>query len=234
MLSLHEVSSSYGDINILKGINLSVRRKEIMTIVGSNGAGKSTLINVISGLVRCTSGEIYFVEERIDRLAPHEIVNRGIVQIPEGRMLFSEMTVMENLDMGAYIPRAAEHKRERLAEVFKLFPRLEERKNQLAGSLSGGEQQMVAIARGLMADPKLLMFDEPSLGLAPVVVDEMFDIIREINSRGIAVLLVEQNVFHALSIADRAFVLENGEVVMEGTGQEILSNERVKEAYLGI
>lgn len=184
MLNLHKVSSAYGDIRILKGIDLSVRPKEIMTIVGSNGAGKSTLINVISGLIRCTSGEIFFMEQRIDALPPHEIVNRGIVQIPEGRMLFPEMTVMENLDMGAYIPRAAAHKKERLGEVLKLFPRLEERKNQLAGSLSGGEQQMVAIARGLMADPKLLMFDEPSLGLAPVVVEEMFNAIREINSRG--------------------------------------------------
>jgi branched-chain amino acid transport system ATP-binding protein len=192
------------------------------------------LINLISGLIRCTSGEIFFMEERIDSLAPHDIVNRGIVQIPEGRLLFPEMTVMENLDMGAYIARAKARKKERLQEVFDLFPKLEERKDQLAGSLSGGEQQMVAIARGLMADPKLLMFDEPSLGLAPIVVEEMFKVIREINSQGIAVLLVEQNVFHALAIADRAFVLENGEVVMEGTGQEILDDERIKSAYLGI
>jgi branched-chain amino acid transport system ATP-binding protein len=234
MLRLREINSSYGDIRILKGINLDVRPKEIMTIVGSNGAGKSTLINVISGLVRCTSGEIHFMNERIDGLSPHEIVNRGIVQVPEGRMLFPEMTVMENLDMGAYISRAAIHKKERLLEVLKLFPKLSERKNQLAGSLSGGEQQMVAIARGLMADPKLLMFDEPSLGLAPVVVEDMFRIIREINGRGIAVLLVEQNVYNALSISDRAFVMENGEVVMKGTGQEILANDRVREAYLGI
>ncbi|MEN6437162.1 MAG: ABC transporter ATP-binding protein [Syntrophobacter sp.] len=234
MLNLREISSSYGDIQILKRLGLSVGPGEIVTIVGSNGAGKSTLINAISGLVRCTSGEILFNNERIDTLPPHEIVNRGIVQIPEGRMLFPEMTVMENLDMGAYIPRAAAHKKERLGEVFSLFPKLEERKDQFAGSLSGGEQQMVAIARGIMADPRLLMFDEPSLGLAPVVVEEMFGIIGEINSRGIAVLLVEQNVFHALSIADRAFVLENGEIVMEGTGQEILSDERIREAYLGI
>jgi branched-chain amino acid transport system ATP-binding protein len=149
-------------------------------------------------------------------------------------MLFPEMTVMENLDMGAYIARASARKKERLEEVFNLFPRLEERMTQIAGSLSGGEQQMVAIARGLMANPKLLMFDEPSLGLAPIVVEEMFKVIREINSQGIAVLLVEQNVFHALAIADRAFVLENGEVVMEGTGQEILNDEKIKAAYLGI
>ena len=174
------------------------------------------------------------MEERIDRLAPHEIVNRGIVQIPEGRMLFSEMTVMENLDMGAYIPRAAEHKRERLAEVFKLFPRLEERRERACRIAQRWRAANGGNCQGSNGRPKLLMFDEPSLGLAPVVVEEMFNIIREINSREIAVLLVEQNVFHALSIADRAFVLENGEVVMEGTGQEILSNERVKEAYLGI
>jgi branched-chain amino acid transport system ATP-binding protein len=234
MLSLRNVKSSYGDIQVIKNISLDVRPGEIMTIVGSNGAGKSTLINLISGLVRCTSGEIRFMEKRIDSLAPHEIVIRGIVQVPEGRMLFPEMTVMENLDMGAYITRAATHKKERLREVFSLFPKLEERKNQVAGSLSGGEQQMAAIARGIMADPKLLMFDEPSLGLAPIVVEEMFKIIREINKRGIAVLLVEQNVFNALSIADRAFVLENGEVVMEGTGQEILNDEKIREAYLGI
>ncbi len=234
MLSLRDVSSSYGDIRILKGISLDVRPKEIITIVGSNGAGKSTLINVISGLVRCTAGEISFMNERIDVLPAHEIVNRGIVQIPEGRLLFPEMTVMENLDMGAYIPRAAEHKKERLEEVFSLFPKLRERRDQVAGSLSGGEQQMVAIARGIMADPKVLMFDEPSLGLAPVVVEEVFRVIREINDRGIAVLLVEQNVFHALSIADRAFVLENGEVVMEGPGKDVLEDEKIREAYLGI
>ena len=234
MLSLRNVNSSYGDIRVIKNISLDVRAGEIMTIVGSNGAGKSTLINLISGLLRCTSGEIRFNEERIDSLAPHEIVNRGIVQIPEGRMLFPEMTVMENLDMGAYTARAALHKKEKLREVFSLFPKLEERRNQLAGSLSGGEQQMAAIARGIMADPKLLMFDEPSLGLAPIVVEEMFRIIRQINERGIAVLLVEQNVFNALSIADRAFVLENGEVVMEGTGREILHDEKIRESYLGL
>jgi branched-chain amino acid transport system ATP-binding protein len=234
MLTLHDVSSHYGDIQALKHIHLDVRAREVMTIVGSNGAGKSTLINLISGILRCTSGEILFMEERIDSLSPHEIVTKGIVQIPEGRLLFPEMTVLENLDMGAYIERAHVRKKESLGEVFSLFPKLEERKDQIAGSLSGGEQQMLAIARGIMALPKLLMLDEPSLGLAPVVVDEMFKIIQKVNSQGIAILLVEQNVFHALSIADRAFVLENGEVMMEGTGQAILNNERIKAAYLGI
>lgn len=234
MLTLHDVCSHYGDIQALKHVSLKVHAKEVVAIVGSNGAGKSTLINLISGILRCTSGEILFMEERIDSLPPHEIVDRGIVQIPEGRLLFPEMTVMENLDMGAYIARASSHKKESLQEVFGLFSKLDERKDQIAGLLSGGEQQMLAIARGLMAVPMLLMLDEPSLGLAPVVVDEMFKIIQKINSRGITVLLVEQNVFHALSIANRAFVLENGQVMMEGTGQEILGNEKIKAAYLGI
>ena len=234
MLTLHDVCSHYGDIQALKHVSLKVHAKEVVTIVGSNGAGKSTLINLISGILRCTSGEILFMEERIDSFPPHEIVDRGIVQIPEGRLLFPEMTVMENLDMGAYIARASSHKKESLQEVFGLFSKLEERKDQIAGLLSGGEQQMLAIARGLMAVPMLLMLDERSLGLAPVVVDEMFKIIQKINRRGITVLLVEQNVFHALSIANRAFVLENGQVMMEGTGQEILGNEKIKAAYLGI
>jgi len=234
MLTLHDVCSHYGDIQALKHVSLKVHAKEVVTIVGSNGAGKSTLINLISGILRCTSGEILFMEERIDSFPPHEIVDRGIVQIPEGRLLFPEMTVMENLDMGAYIARASSHKKESLQEVFGLFSKLKERKDQIAGLLSGGEQQMLAIARGLMAVPMLLMLDEPSLGLAPVVVDEMFKIIQKINGRGITVLLVEQNVFHALSIANRAFVLENGQVMMEGTGQEILGNEKIKAAYLGI
>jgi branched-chain amino acid transport system ATP-binding protein len=234
VLTLRGVSSRYGDIQALKDINLEVRAGEVMTIVGSNGAGKSTLINLISGILRCTSGEILFMGERIDALPPHAIVEKGIVQIPEGRLLFPEMTVMENLDMGAYIERAYQRRQESLQEVFSLFPKLKERQGQIAGSLSGGEQQMLAIARGLMSLPKLLMLDEPSLGLAPVVVEEMFKIIQEVNHRGIAILLVEQNVFHALSLAHRAFVLENGEVMMEGTGQEILNNEGIKSAYLGI
>lgn len=234
MLTLHDVSTHYGDIQALRGVHLMVNPKEIVVIVGSNGAGKSTLINLISGILRCTSGEILFMEERVDTLLPHEIVNRGIVQIPEGRLLFPEMTVMENLDMGAYISRARLNKQENLEKVYRLFPTLRERREQIAGSLSGGEQQMLAIARGLMAHPILLMLDEPSLGLAPLVVEEMFKVIREINEQGITVFLVEQDVFHALSIAHKAYVLENGQIMLEGTGQEVLNNQQIKTAYLGI
>jgi len=234
MLMLHDVSTHYGDIHAIRGVRLTVNPKEIIAIVGSNGAGKSTLLNLISGILHCTSGEIRFMEERIDTLPPHEIVNRGIVQIPEGRLLFPEMTVMENLDMGAYTIRAKPNKKENLNKVFNLFPTLKERREQIAGSLSGGEQQMLAIARGLMTNPILLMLDEPSLGLAPLLVQEMFKVICEINEQGITILLVEQNVFHALSIAHKASVLENGQVMIEGTGQEVLNNQDIRTAYLGI
>ena len=234
ILSLKDVSSHYGDIQAIRSVHLSVEAKEILAIVGSNGAGKTTLMNLISGILRCTSGEITFMKERIDFLDPHEIVSRGIAQIPEGRLLFPAMTVMENLEMGAYGSRARGQRHETLNRVFNLFPTLEERRTQIAGSLSGGEQQMLAIGRGLMANPVLLMLDEPSLGLAPIVVMEMFRIIREINEQGITILLVEQNIFHALSIAHKAYVLENGQVTMKGTAQEVLDNPDIRTAYLGI
>jgi branched-chain amino acid transport system ATP-binding protein len=232
MLTLKNTNAFYGDIQVLKNITLEIQDKEITTVIGSNGAGKSTLINMISGLVRCTSGEIFFRGAKIDTLPPHEIVKRGIIQVPEGRLLFPEMTVAENLEMGAFCNQAKTGTL--MEEVIGIFPKLKERRDQLAGSLSGGEQQMVAIARGLMAGPKLIIFDEPSLGLAPVVVEEMFRVIQEINQKGIAVLLVEQNVLFALSIANRAIVLENGEIVLEGSGKDMANNDRVKTAYLGL
>jgi branched-chain amino acid transport system ATP-binding protein len=234
MLTLNNVSASYGDIQVLDRVNLMVNPREIAAIVGSNGAGKTTLINLITGFLRCTPGEIYFMGERIDILPPHEIVDRGIVQIPEGRLLFPKMTVTENLEMGAYIARARMNKQATLNRVMDLFPVIKDRRGQLAGSLSGGEQQMLAIARGLMANPTLLILDEPSLGLAPLVVEEMFKVILEINEQGITIVLVEQNVFHTLTIAHKAFVLENGRIVMEGIGRELLNHQDIKSAYLGI
>jgi branched-chain amino acid transport system ATP-binding protein len=234
LLDLENISAHYGDVQALENVSLRIKEGQIVSIVGSNGAGKSTTLNTISGVLRCSSGTIEFFGKRIENLPPHRIVELGIVQIPEGRLLFPYMTVLENLELGAFNPQARKGMGENLEAVFRLFPVLEDRKNQLAGTLSGGEQQMLAIARGLMARPKLLMLDEPSLGLAPLLVKQVFETVKEINAQGITVLLVEQNVFHSLSIADEAYVLENGKVVLGGQGKEILSNPQVKEAYLGI
>ena len=234
MLNLANVSTYYGDIQALRDVSLRVKEGRIVSIIGSNGAGKSTTLNTISGVLRSSSGRIEFLGRRIETLPPHQIVELGLVQIPEARLLFPYMTVLENLELGAYSPKARRGKEENLQVVFGLFPVLEERMSQLAGTLSGGEQQMLAIARGLMAQPKLLMLDEPSLGLAPLLVKQVFGTVREINAKGITVLLVEQNVFHSLSIADEAYVLENGRVVLEGDGKRILENPQVREAYLGI
>jgi branched-chain amino acid transport system ATP-binding protein len=213
---------------------LRIEEGQVASIVGSNGAGKSTTLNPISGVLRSSSGSIEFVGKRIENLPPHQIVEMGLVQIPEARLLFPYMTVLENLELGAFTSRARKEIKESLESVFELFPILNDRKHQLAGTLNGGEQQMLAIARGLMAKPRLLMLDEPSLGLAPLLVKQVFETVKRINSHGITVLLVEQNVFHSLSISDEAYVLENGRVVLEGKGKEILDNPQVKEAYLGI
>lgn len=234
MLNLVNVNTYYGDVQALRDVSLRIKEGQIASIIGSNGAGKSTTLNTISGVLRSSSGTIEFLGRRIENLPPHQIVDLGLVQIPEARLLFPFMTVLENLELGAYTPKARKGKEEKLEAVFGLFPVLEERATQLAGTLSGGEQQMLAIARGLMARPKLLMLDEPSLGLAPLLVRQVFGTVKEINAQGITVLLVEQNVFHTLSIADEAYVLENGRVVLEGDGKEILDNPQVKEAYLGI
>ena len=234
LLNLENISAYYDDVQVLRNISLRIKERQVISIIGSNGAGKTTTLNIISGVHQPSSGTIEFLGRRIENLPSHQIVDLGVVQIPEARLLFPFMTVLENLELGSYTPKARNGKKEKLESVFNLFPVLEERKTQMAGTLSGGEQQMLAIARGLMARPKLLMLDEPSLGLAPLLVKQVFGTVKEINAQGITILLVEQNVFHSLSIADRAYVLENGSIVMEGEGKEILGNPKVKEAYLGI
>ena len=234
MLRLRNVSAAYGEVTVLHGVDIEVGAGEVVTIVGANGAGKTTTLRSIAGLVPVTNGTIEFEGEVISGRPAHEIVELGITMIPEGRQLFPFMTVRDNLMMGAFKPQARETADRRLEEVYKLFPRVEERVDQLAGSLSGGEQQMVAIARGLMAKPKLLMFDEPSLGLAPIIVKQVFEVVDRIVAMGTTVLIVEQNIFHTLSIAHRGYVLENGEVVLADTGQALLRNDHVKTAYLGI
>ncbi len=234
MLKLNGVSAHYGDVQALRGVTCQVKEGEIVSIIGSNGAGKSTTLSTISGILPASSGRIEFLGRRIENLSPHEIVNEGVVQIPEGRLLFPYMSVLENLELGGFNDKARLARGNNLKTVFSLFPILQERRNQLAGTLSGGEQQMVAIGRGLMALPKLLMLDEPSLGLAPLMVRQVFDTVKTINGQGITILLVEQNVFHCLSTSGRGYVLENGSIVLEGGGKELLSNPQVREAYLGI
>lgn len=234
MLKLTNVSTHYGDVQALRNVSFEIKKGEVVSIIGSNGAGKSTTLNTISGVLRASSGTIEFIGRRTENLYPHQIVDQGIVQIPEGRLLFPYMSVLENLELGAFNGQARKEKEKNLQVVFSLFPVLQERMNQLAGTLSGGEQQMVAIARGLMGSPKLLMLDEPSLGLAPLLVRQVFETVKAINSQGITVLLVEQNVFHSLSTSARGYVLENGSVVLEGGGRELLNNPQVREAYLGI
>jgi branched-chain amino acid transport system ATP-binding protein len=234
LLKLTNVSTHYGDVQALRNVSFEIKEGEVVSIIGSNGAGKSTTLNTISGVLRASSGTIEFIGRRTENLYPHQIVDQGIVQIPEGRLLFPYMSVLENLELGAFNGQARKEKEKNLQVVFSLFPVLRERMNQLAGTLSGGEQQMVAIARGLMGSPKLLMLDEPSLGLAPLLVRQVFETVKAINSQGITVLLVEQNVFHSLSTSARGYVLENGSVVLEGAGKELLNNPQVREAYLGI
>ena len=234
MLRVEDIHVSYGPVAALWGVGLEVRAGEIVALVGANGAGKTTTLKTVSGVLRPTQGRILLDGEPLDRVRTTEIVERGVIHVPEGRKLFPEMTVRDNLLLGAFARQARPRQRQRLEEVFALFPRLRERERQWAGTLSGGEQQMVAIGRGLMAGPRLLMLDEPSLGLAPIMVEEMFRVIAEIHRAGVAVLLVEQNTEHALSIATRGYVLESGRVVLEGTGAELLANERVREAYLGL
>ncbi|HKP86014.1 MAG TPA: ABC transporter ATP-binding protein [Blastocatellia bacterium] len=233
MIELRDVTARYGDAQVLWGVSIGVREREIATLIGANGAGKSTTLKTISGVVAASAGQILFDGQRIERLPPHRIASLGIAHVPEGRRLFPLMSVRENLELGAVSKEARRRRLESFEKVFALFPRLKERERQMAVTLSGGEQQMVAIARGLMARPRLIILDEPSLGLAPIIVKEMFDIIQAINREGITVLLVEQNVQQSLKLADRAYVLENGRVVLEGAGGELLNDERVREAYLG-
>jgi len=234
LLSLKKVNVYYDQVAVIKSVELYVNDKEIVAILGANGAGKSTLLRVISGLKKLATGEIEFLNERIDTIAPHKIVEKGIIHVPEGRKIFPSLTVLENLQLGAYTPKAKSKREKTLQEAFDLFPVLKERKNQLGGTLSGGEQQMLAIARGLMALPQILMLDEPSLGLAPIMVKEMFRVVNDINSIGTTILLVEQNVFHSLQISNRGYVIENGSIVFEGKSKALLGDENVKKAYLGM
>ena len=233
MLELEGLDVFYGDLQALRGVSLRVESGEIVTLVGGNGAGKTTMLRAVSGLLRPRRGEIRFEGRRLDRLPPDRIVEAGVVQVPEGRKLFPSLTVRENLELGAYTRRSRPARARTLEDVMARFPILRERAAQRAGSLSGGEQQMCVIARALMARPSLLMLDEPSLGLAPMVVQEIFRIIREINARGVTVLLVEQNVRQALATSRRGYVLENGRIVLSGTGQELLESEQTLKAYLG-
>jgi branched-chain amino acid transport system ATP-binding protein len=233
LLTLLDVHSYYGHIHALKGIGLTVAEGEIVTLIGSNGAGKSTTLRTISGMMHPSGGEIRFAERDISRMAPHDIVLAGLGHVPEGRGIFPKLTVRENLEMGAFTVSDPVVVRERMEYGFSLFPRLKERLGQYGGTLSGGEQQMLAIGRGLMAQPKVLLLDEPSMGLAPILVEEIFSIIKEINAQGVAILLVEQNALMALSVANRGYVLETGRIVLEGTGQDLLQNPQVMKAYLG-
>lgn len=234
LINIEKISTFYGDLQALYEISFCIEEGEIVSIIGNNGAGKSTALNTISGVFHPKSGTINFMGNQIEKLFSHQIVELGIVQIPEARHLFPRMSILENLQLGAFVSRARMEKEKTIRYVFDLFPPLEERKYQLAGTLSGGEQQMLAIARGLMARPKLLMLDEPSLGLAPKIVKQVFEVVKQINREGITVLLVEQNVYYSLNISDRAYVLENGKIVMQGSGKNLLKDENVRRTYLGI
>ena len=233
MLNLRGISAQYGRARVLTDVGFDVEQGEIVSVVGANGAGKSTLVRVISGMIRPTSGQIIFCGENITSRPAHEIVLLGIVHVPEGRRLFGEMTVLENLLLGSTHAAARMQRKEGLERVFTLFPILRERQGQRASTLSGGEQQMLAIARGLMSMPRLLILDEPSLGLAPRVVTEILSVIQLLNEQGLTVLLIEQNVRHSLAISDRGIVLENGSVVLVDSGGSLLSNEHTRRAYLG-
>ena len=234
MLEVRGIDVAYGDVAALRGVELAVGEGESVAVIGANGAGKSTLLRAISGLLRPRSGAIVFDGARLDRLAPYEIAALSIAHVPEGRRVLPEMTVEENLELGAYLPRPKARRQETLAWVYEIFPRLAERRRQRAGTLSGGEQQMLAVGRGLMLRPRLLMLDEPSLGLAPMVVEVTFGKIADIRKEGIGILLVEQNVQRALGLADRGYVLEGGRVVLHGTSRRLLDDPHVKVAYLGL
>lgn len=233
LLQIKDMHVHYGAIHAIHGINLNVFEGEIVTILGSNGAGKTTTLHAISGLLPISSGEILFDGKPIHKIPAHEIVGRGISQSPEGRMVFPDLSVGDNLEMGAYLRSDKSQVKEDKEYMFKLFPRLQEREKQLAGTLSGGEQQMVAIARAYMANPKLLLLDEPSLGIAPILVKAIFDAIVEINQKGATILLVEQNAFAALKIAHRGYVITTGEVFTEGNAKDLLEDEEIQKAYLG-
>jgi branched-chain amino acid transport system ATP-binding protein len=234
LLELRKLSFAYGDLRVLWDVDLEVRQGEIVTVVGSNGAGKSTTLKNVSRLVRPLSGQVLFDGQDLAQREAHDVVGMGVIQVPEGRRIFPEMTVLENLRMGSYAPATRADRERNVERAFALFPRLKERQKQLGGTMSGGEQQMLAIARGLMGNPRLLLLDEPSLGLSPLFVKNIFEIIETINRQGVTILLVEQNVFQSLRISHRAYVLETGRVVLTGTGDALLKDDHVKKAYLGI
>ncbi|MER0123619.1 ABC transporter ATP-binding protein [Streptococcus sp. ZJ93] len=233
MLKVENLSVHYGVIEAVKNVSFEVNEGEVVTLIGANGAGKTSILRTISGLVRPSSGKISFLGNEIQRVPARKIVADGLSQVPEGRHVFAGLTVMENLEMGAFLRNNREENQANLKKIFARFPRLEERKNQDAATLSGGEQQMLAMGRALMSQPKLLLLDEPSMGLAPIFIQEIFDIIQDIQKQGTTVLLIEQNANKALSIADRGYVLETGRIVLSGTGKELLASEEVKKAYLG-
>jgi branched-chain amino acid transport system ATP-binding protein len=233
VLRIENLDFSYGDLQVLWGLSLQVNQGEIVTVLGANGAGKSTTLRNVSRLVRPSSGTITFDGKDLVKMESHQVVELGVIQVPEGRRIFPEMTVLENLRMGSFVKATRPDRQRNIERAFSLFPRLAERQKQLGGTLSGGEQQMLAIGRGLMANPRLMLLDEPSLGLSPLFVKNIFEIIKEINRQGTTILLVEQNVFQSLRISHRAYVLETGRVVLSGTGEELLGNEHVKKAFLG-
>ncbi|MDG3145935.1 ABC transporter ATP-binding protein [Streptococcus suis] len=233
MLKVENLSVHYGVIEAVKNVSFEVNEGEVVTLIGANGAGKTSILRTISGLVRPSSGTISFLGNEIQKVPARKIVADGLSQVPEGRHVFAGLTVMENLEMGAFLRNNREENQANLKKIFARFPRLEERKNQDAATLSGGEQQMLAMGRALMSQPKLLLLDEPSMGLAPIFIEEIFDIIQDIQKQGTTVLLIEQNANKALAIADRGYVLETGKVVLSGTGKELLASEEVKKAYLG-
>jgi branched-chain amino acid transport system ATP-binding protein len=233
LLRIENLHFAYGDAKVLHGVSLEVQKGEIVTLVGSNGAGKSTTLRNVSRLVTPGSGSITFEGQDLSKLRAHEVVAAGVVQVPEGRRIFPEMTVLENLRVGSFLPATRRNREQNVERAFALFPKLRERARQAGGTLSGGEQQMLAIARGLMANPRLLLLDEPSLGLAPIVVRTMFEVIQAINAQGVTILLIEQNVNQALRVANRGYVLETGRVVLSGGGKELLADEKVKKAFLG-
>jgi len=234
VLEVRAINVDYSGTPVLHNISVGVQQGEVVSIVGSNGAGKSTLLKTISGILHPSSGQILFEGKRIDNLPPHEVIRLGIAHVPEGRRIFGRLTVLENLRLGAHTQRSAEKKQRNLAQAFELFPILAERRNQVAGTLSGGEQQMLAIARALMGSPRLLMLDEPSLGLMPKLVTMLFEVVPQINRQGMSVLLVEQKVREALELADRGYVIQTGNIVLAGTGAELLKTDLVRRAYLGM
>lgn len=232
MLKVENINVHYGVINAIKNVSFEVHKGEIVALIGANGAGKTSIMHAISGLIKTSSGSISFLDQDITKLPAHKVISLGLAQVPEGRRIFAQLTVQENLEMGAYL-RTDNKVEEDLAKVYQRFPRLSERKKQLAGTLSGGEQQMLAMGRALMSKPKLLLLDEPSMGLSPILVNEIFNIIKEINEEGVTVLLVEQNANKALSIANRAYVLETGNITVSGDAKDVANNPKVREAYLG-